>query len=659
MSFTNASHRREKRAIQHQSDFHSAKYKASQNPNTSSYRVSPTRRYKDNNHRGYPDHWAPFHRYYNGDDRSDCPGRRVRTHDHSDGNNWSGSSSRLSSSLEHSCHRPVRFRRTADRLQKTFGSVERRYEGQDTTKRRYRREGNVERGYMGKSSTNRRERKQNSDDRRDMRVGDIERRCIRQNSDDIRYMRDGDIERRYMTERTIVRGCIGKRNDDSGMMREDSIGRKDRREADIERRYIKQDVADMRGRGQSSVGRKDRREAVIERRYIRQHSADRMEQIDDAIEMRYVRENDDVRRSRREADTKRSRMKENSVTVLSDHDHHLVWSEGDMLLSRYRLVCSIGEGAFARVLKAEDTHRRQTPVAVKIFKSRPEFSGSAEHEADVLRKLERQGGTPLEQHHVIRLMDSFQHGAHACLVFPLLGLSVYDFMSDNHELPYPLPHVRRIGRQLCGAVCFLHSCGVIHTDIKPENILLVDSACDVIYDSVQRRDVRRLRRLDVCLIDFGSVAVDQRPRVITTRPYRAPEVVLELGWDRECDVWSVGCVLSELYTGRVLFPADNRRQHLAAMQIVLGHLPSAMISRSKTRFFDKDGRLDCNIDEYAVMRRKCVPLGEICRETDGRDGEALLETIAQMLQYQPRQRVTMKAALQLPFFLHDDDSGGS
>jgi dual-specificity kinase len=88
-----------------------------------------------------------------------------------------------------------------------------------------------------------------------------------------------------------------------------------------------------------------------------------------------------------------------------------------------------------------------------------------------------------------------------------------------------------------------------------------------------------LKRTDIKLIDFGTAAFSHgyHSRVVTTRHYRAPEILLGHGWSYACDIWSIGCLLIELYTGHPLFLTHDNLEHIAMMERVLGPFPSSII----------------------------------------------------------------------------------
>ncbi|ONM40913.1 Serine/threonine-protein kinase AFC3 [Zea mays] len=105
----------------------------------------------------------------------------------------------------------------------------------------------------------------------------------------------------------------------------------------------------------------------------------------------------------------------------------------------------------------------------------------------------------------------------------------------------------------------MHDLRLIHTDLKPENILLVSSEYIKVPSTKKNsQDEMHFKCLPqssaIKLIDFGSTAFDNQDHnsIVSTRHYRAPEIILGLGWSFPCDIWSVGCILVELCSVRSL-----------------------------------------------------------------------------------------------------------
>ncbi len=124
---------------------------------------------------------------------------------------------------------------------------------------------------------------------------------------------------------------------------------------------------------------------------------------------------------------------------------------------------------------------------------------------------------------------------------------------------------------------------LIHTDLKPENILLCNNSYQTFtYNrripssstTINRNATQRRVLLDteIRLIDFGSATFEDEyhSSVVSTRHYRAPEIILGLGWSFPCDIWSIGCILVEFFTGDALFQTHDNLEHLAMMEAVVG-----------------------------------------------------------------------------------------
>ncbi|CUT99849.1 unnamed protein product [Echinococcus multilocularis] len=296
------------------------------------------------------------------------------------------------------------------------------------------------------------------------------------------------------------------------------------------------------------------------------------------------------------------------IPPLDDVDGHLIYSPHEFILDRYEIIKTLGEGTFGKVVECLD-HHTDTRIALKIIKNVDKYREAAMLEINVLNFLRERD--PNDEYLCVRLLDWFDYFGHICLAFDILGLSVFDFLRENNYVGYPIEHVRHISYQLCHAVRFMHDNQLTHTDLKPENILFNRSDYISVHNRKKRRYDRIVKCSDVRLIDFGSATFDydHHSTIVSTRHYRAPEVILELGWSQPCDVWSIGCIIFELYTGYTLFQTHDNREHLAMMERTLGHIPYRMTRKSRTGFF-YHGRLDWDFysPEGRYVRENCRPL---------------------------------------------------
>ncbi|KMZ06500.1 serine/threonine-protein kinase Doa isoform X7 [Drosophila simulans] len=346
---------------------------------------------------------------------------------------------------------------------------------------------------------------------------------------------------------------------------------------------------------------------------------------------------------------RQSQAKTAKPVIQDDADGHLIYHTGDILHHRYKIMATLGEGTFGRVVKVKDMERDYC-MALKIIKNVEKYREAAKLEINALEKIAQKD--PHCDHLCVKMIDWFDYHGHMCIVFEMLGLSVFDFLRENNYEPYPLDQVRHMAYQLCYSVKFLHDNRLTHTDLKPENILFVDSDYTSHYNHKINREVRRVKNTDVRLIDFGSATFDHEHHstIVSTRHYRAPEVILELGWSQPCDVWSIGCILFELYLGITLFQTHDNREHLAMMERILGQIPYRMARKTKTKYF-YHGKLDWDEKSSAgrYVRDHCKPLF-LCQLSDSEDHCELFSLIKKMLEYEPSSRITLGEALHHPFF---------
>ncbi|CAN6623661.1 dual specificity protein kinase Kns1p [Trichomonascus vanleenenianus] len=362
------------------------------------------------------------------------------------------------------------------------------------------------------------------------------------------------------------------------------------------------------------------------------------------------------------------RRRKNAASCDDENGHYVV-RENAEFADRYVIAKLLGQGTFGRVVSAYDK-KSKTHCAIKIIRAIQKYRDASRTELRVLTALSRYDR---ENHNkCIHLRECFDYKNHICIVTDLLGISVFDFMHSNRFLPFPGSHIQSFARQLLQSVSFLHDLTLVHTDLKPENILLIDDSFEYAPfssgsyyrgDDKKRRKV--LRNTSIHLIDFGSAIFNDEHHsgVVSTRHYRAPEIVLGVGWSFPCDIWSLGCILVELYTGQTLFDTHDDIEHLALMEKIIGRpmdfkIATQACQGAGKKFFKKDMRIDypnANLrDNSQQMVAATKTIEEIItREPSYRRHrvfwDSFLDLLRRIFVYDPRERITARQALNHPW----------
>uniref|UniRef100_A0A8C4SUT1 non-specific serine/threonine protein kinase n=1 Tax=Erpetoichthys calabaricus TaxID=27687 RepID=A0A8C4SUT1_ERPCA len=259
-------------------------------------------------------------------------------------------------------------------------------------------------------------------------------------------------------------------------------------------------------------------------------------------------------------------------------------SEGDYQLVQHEILCSVshsyevleflGRGTFGQVAKCWKRGTNDI-VAIKILKNHPSYARQGQIEVSILSRLSTENA---DEFNFVRSYECFQHKNHTCLVFEMLEQNLYDFLKQSKFSPLPLKSIRPILQQVGTALMKLKSLGLIHADLKPENIMLVDP-------------LRQPYRVKV--IDFGSASHVSKAVCSTylqSRYYRAPEIILGLPFCEAIDMWSLGCVIAELFLGWPLYPGASEYDQIRYISQTQG-LPAEYLLSAGTktsRFFNRD-----------------------------------------------------------------------
>mmetsp|Transcript_5060 Transcript_5060/g.17565 ORF Transcript_5060/g.17565 Transcript_5060/m.17565 type:complete len:324 (+) Transcript_5060:1362-2333(+) len=317
-----------------------------------------------------------------------------------------------------------------------------------------------------------------------------------------------------------------------------------------------------------------------------------------------------------------------------------------VVAERYQVTEFLGQAAFSKAVQATDLQTGM-PVCMKIINNNKDFFDQSLDEIKLLKFVNR--NDPGDEKGVLRLYDYFYHKEHLFIVCELLRANLYEFSRYNRgsgeELYFNIPRLRSIARQVLQSLEYLHSLSLIHCDLKPENIL-----------------IRSYSRCEVKVIDLGSSCfiTDHPSYYVQSRSYRAPEVILGLPYDFKIDVWSLGCILAELLTGRMLFQNESAATLLARLVGVLGPVDPKLLARGRytNKYFTRAGGL---FERHASGRvYRLHPVRSSLVEACGpRATASFVDFLSHLLTVDAAKRPTAAEALEHPFLAEQDfDTGG-
>eukprot|EP00634_Sargassococcus_sp_CCMP2135_P010816 CAMPEP_0198657120 /NCGR_PEP_ID=MMETSP1467-20131203/11310_1 /TAXON_ID=1462469 /ORGANISM="unid. sp., Strain CCMP2135" /LENGTH=556 /DNA_ID=CAMNT_0044393213 /DNA_START=243 /DNA_END=1910 /DNA_ORIENTATION=- len=322
--------------------------------------------------------------------------------------------------------------------------------------------------------------------------------------------------------------------------------------------------------------------------------------------------------------------------------------------NRYRVRRKLGWGVYSTVWQCTDMNMARN-IALKIQKSAPEYSSAAMNEIKILQHVQKEEQAGESDSHVVKLIEHFYvvgpHGNHVCMVFELLGHTLLRKLQEYGTLP--IRDVKCATTTILECLAFLHDrIGIIHTDIKPENVLLETNHSE--FPGLFRR---------LKLVDLGTAFYINRQtaRDIQTREYRCPEGILGI-WPFEAaaDIWSVGCLVFELLTGETLFDPQSPKpgelytkdeSHIAQAIELLGELPTDLVRQgavSEVWF----------VDDKSTLRNIVVhpppegvdALAKVLEDNfyfQSQDSVAISHFLRHLLQYEPASRLSARHALAL------------
>ncbi|RAH72489.1 kinase domain protein [Aspergillus aculeatinus CBS 121060] len=349
---------------------------------------------------------------------------------------------------------------------------------------------------------------------------------------------------------------------------------------------------------------------------------------------------------------------------------------GEVLADRYHIVVKVGWGVSSTVWLARDLQRHieepETIVALKIANNNAHDAG---HEREVEEHISTADPSHRGRSLIRTLLNSFEvqgpEGSHSCLVYPPLREPLSRYQQHFVDGRMPLPLIKTYIRTLLMGLDYLHQeCRVVHTDLKLENIMVsfenrpLTRQDDQYTNPVTISAHSKASGVSPQLVDFGlatRLEEDDDWGIWPIQPdhYRAPEVILGIGWQMPADIWNLGVLLWDLVEGRELFQhihdqhgRYDAKLHIAQMIALLGPPPPEILQRYQSmREFSlpgpvrrEDGRVCENAEEYfcgpffdndgRFLYEDLIPdrrLGDTVSFLQGEEREAFLDLVGKML----------------------------
>ena len=232
---------------------------------------------------------------------------------------------------------------------------------------------------------------------------------------------------------------------------------------------------------------------------------------------------------------------------------------GDHINYRYEIMYELGKGVYGNVVKVLD-HKTQSKAALKIYKNSHFYNKANKREINILKLVKEYYCD--DRDYVLLIQDSFIFRNHYCMISNLYGLNLYD---NRYEIKYfTFLNKLQIIKDLFHGMEFLkNGCGeftIIHGDIKPENIFMKS----------------RYNYPEVIIGDFGlSKKITKgthyfKDFILQSLHYKAPEIYFKIPFNETADIWSIGCIIYEIFCGDVLIPAKKDRDQMIFTHQILG-----------------------------------------------------------------------------------------
>lgn len=294
------------------------------------------------------------------------------------------------------------------------------------------------------------------------------------------------------------------------------------------------------------------------------------------------------------------------------------------ILDKYEMMGVVGEGSYGTVHRARNKENGVTVAVKKFIEDDSNTLKIAQRELRALRRLRHEN--------LVNMLEHTRRRRRLYIIFEYVDGTVLDYLESQPTKRIEPSLAREITWQVLRALEFIHQHGMIHRDVKPENILYSKEGVVKLCDFGFARPNAKIN---------GEIFTDY----VATRWYRAPELLVkETQYDQGVDIWAVGCLLPEMLSGDALFPGESDLDQLQLIISICGPLPKHLVEsfRQKPEFYSS-----------RIPEPKHVSLESKCRILRAHPSAVCF--IRRCLALSPSERSSSSELLSSSDYLHDSE----
>nr|XP_008294443.1 PREDICTED: homeodomain-interacting protein kinase 1-like [Stegastes partitus] len=333
---------------------------------------------------------------------------------------------------------------------------------------------------------------------------------------------------------------------------------------------------------------------------------------------------------------------------------NLVITKGSQLGNCHVVEKILGEGSFGVVAKCRNTENKKT-VAIKVNKNEEGVLEMAIDEIAILKQLRRLDPDTCSS--IVQWDGFFIDKERICITFELLDLSLHHYLHQHKGGRLAIDDMRPVLYQMATALSHLQSINIIHADVKPVNIMVVN---------------RHQTPLQVKLIDFGVARIGstvQQGDWMGTLSYSAPEMLLGVPYNECVDMWALGLVMAEVAVGCPLYPGDTDYDVFTSIVQTQGQPPDDVLDcgcytdtlfntqeygRTRWTFKTPDdykqGFCASDTRKIKLSSLDCIEENMVQDKEHQEDQKMFVSLIKSMLTLDARRRITAREVLKHQFF---------